>query len=129
RAGARALFNAAGDPEAPCRERYDSPTQTASRGRSMPRYLIERVWDSIDEEEMAAKGPLSKRILTEDEQFSPVTWEHSHVVMDEDGELKSYCVYSSPNRTLIREHAAQLGDHTISGIYEIGGDISPADFD
>jgi hypothetical protein len=94
----------------------------------MPRYLIERVWNSTDEEEMAAKGPLSKRILQEDEQFSRVSWEHSHVVMDEDGQLKSFCVYSSPSTELIREHAALLGDHTISGIYEIGGDISPDDF-
>jgi hypothetical protein len=57
----------------------------------MPRYLIERVW-SVDEEEMAVKGPLSKRILAENEQFSPITWEHSHVVMDEQGNLKSFCV-------------------------------------
>jgi hypothetical protein len=93
----------------------------------MPRYLIERVW-SIDEEETAAKGPLSKRILTQDERFSGVTWEHSHVVIDEQGQLKSFCVYSSPNTELIREHAGLVGDHTIGGIYEIGGDISPGDF-
>jgi hypothetical protein len=95
----------------------------------MPRYLIERVWNSIEEEEMAAKGPLSQRILTEDRQFSRVSWEHSHVVMDEEGQLKSFCVYSSPSTELIREHAELLGDHTIRGIYEIGGDISPDDFD
>jgi Protein of unknown function (DUF4242) len=94
----------------------------------MPRYLIERAWNEMQEEEMAAKGPLSKRILTEDEQFSRVTWEHSHIVMDEDGQLMSFCVYSSPNTELIRAHAAQLGDHMVKGIYEIGGDISPEDF-
>lgn len=95
----------------------------------MPRYLVERVWDSIDEEEMAAKGSQSKHILVENSQFATVTWEHSHVVMDEDGGLKSYCIYASPNRDLIREHASLLGDHSINSIYEIGGDISPADFD
>ena len=78
---------------------------------------------------MAAKGPLSKRILTEDRQFSRVVWEHSHIVMGEDGQLKSFCVYSSPNTELVREHAELLGDHTVRGIYEIGGDISPEDFD
>ena len=83
----------------------------------------------MQEEEIAAKGPLSKRILTEDEQFSGVAWEHSHMVMDADGQLKSFCVYSSPNTELIREHAKLLGDHTLGGIYEIGGDISPEDFD
>jgi hypothetical protein len=94
----------------------------------MPRYLIERAWDMEEEEEMAAKGPLSKRILTENQQFSPISWEHSHIVMGEDGQLKSFCIYSSPNTELIREHAALLGDHAINGIYEIGGDISPEDF-
>lgn len=94
----------------------------------MPRYLIERTWNLEEEEEMATKGPLSKRILEENEQFSPVSWEHSHIVMDADGELKSFCIYSSPNTELIREHAALLGDHLINGIYEIGGDVSPEDF-
>jgi hypothetical protein len=95
----------------------------------MTRYLIERVWEPMDEEEMSAKGPLSKEILEQNGQFSPVVWEHSHTVMDEDGQLKSFCVYSSPNTDLIREHAAMLGGHSIMQIYEIGGDISPADFD
>jgi hypothetical protein len=95
----------------------------------MPRYLIERVWDPMDEPERASTGPRSKRILSENEQFSPVVWEHSHVVMDDDGTLKTYCVYASPNTDLIREHAEMLGEHTIERIYEIGGDISPDDFD
>jgi hypothetical protein len=95
----------------------------------MTRYLIERVWDPMEEEEMSAKGPLSKKILADNEQFSPVVWEHSHTVMDEDGRLKTFCVYSSPNTDLIREHAGLLGDHSIRQIYVIGGDISPADFD
>jgi hypothetical protein len=94
---------------------------------AMTRWLIERVWDPIEEEEMSAKGPLSKKIL-EDDQFSSVVWEHSHTVMDEDGRLKTYCIYSSPDTDLIRQHARLLGDHSISHIYEIGGDISPADF-
>lgn len=95
----------------------------------MPRYMVERAWDPMEEEEIATKGALSKRILMEERQFSQVTWEHSHVVMDEDGQLKSFCVYSSPDTKLIREHAGMLGSHMVTGIYEIGGDISPDDFD
>jgi len=97
-------------------------------GEEMPRYLIERAWDEL-EDGGASKGRLSKRILSENPQFSPIVWEHSHVVIDEEGQLKSFCVYSSPSTELIREHAELLGDHTIGGIYEIGGDISPGDFD
>ena len=95
----------------------------------MPRYLIERIWDPLEEEEMATKGALSKRILAEGVQFSQVAWEHSHMVMGEDGQLKAFCIYSSPNTELIREHAGLLGGHKVMGIYEIGGDISPEDFD
>ncbi len=94
----------------------------------MPRYLIERNWDEL-EDGGAAKGRLSKRILAENPQFSPIVWEHSHVGIDEEGQLKSFCVYSSPSTELIREHAELVGDHTIGRIYEIGGDISPGDFD
>jgi hypothetical protein len=95
----------------------------------MTRYLIERVWNPLEEEEMAAKPPLSKRILEENEQFSNVVWEHSHTVMDEDGQMKSFCVYSSPSRDLLYEHATMLGGHNIAKVYEIGGDVSPDDFD
>jgi hypothetical protein len=95
----------------------------------MTRYLIERVWDPMEEEQLSAKGPLSKRILEEHQRFAPVVWEHSHTVMDEEGNVKSFCVYSAPDASLIREHAQMLGDHSIREIYEIGGDISPDDFD
>jgi hypothetical protein len=95
----------------------------------MTRYLVERVWDELEEEEMSAKGPLSKRILADNEQFSGVVWEHSHTVMDEEGQIKSYCVYASPDTDLIREHARMLGGHSVIHIYEIGGDVSPDDFD
>jgi hypothetical protein len=95
----------------------------------MPRYLIERLWDPMEEEERAATGPRSKRILAENDRFSEVVWEHSHVVMDEEGQLKSYCVYVAPNTELVREHADMLGQHSVQNIYEIGGDISPDDYD
>ena len=47
----------------------------------MTRYLIERVWDPLEEEEMSAKGPLSKRLLQENEQFSPIVWEQARSSM------------------------------------------------
>jgi len=85
--------------------------RNATKEEAMTRYLIERVWDPIEEDEMSSKGPLSKKILEENEQFSPVVWEHSHTVMDEEGQLKSYCVYSSPDADLIREHADMILQH------------------
>ena len=52
---------------------------------------------------MAVKGRLSKRILAENAQFSPITWEHSHVVMDEHGQPEVLL------RLLLAEHGAHTG--------------------
>src|ERR1700751_3217425 len=110
-----------GGREAPGRPHPDA---IATRDQA-PRGETSAKWPRIEEEELAGKGPLSKKILEENAQFSPVVWEHSHTVMDEEGRLKTYCVYASPNPELIREHAELLGDHSIHHIYEIGGDNSP----
>ena len=67
------------------------------------------------------------RGLTESE-FPDITWEHSHVVTDDAGTIKSFCIYDAPNPEMIREHSVLLGDHHIDHIYEIGGDITPGDF-
>ena len=55
-------------------------------------------------------------------------WEHSHVVLDNDGTPKSFCVYDAPSEEVVREHAERLGDHFVNAIYEIVGDVTPDDF-
>jgi hypothetical protein len=90
----------------------------------MPRYLIERVYGEAEQEAMQNIGQRSKEAA---EQLPDVTWEHSHVVSDESG-IKSYCVYESPNEDQLHEHARRVGGHLITRIYEIAGDVTPADF-
>jgi Protein of unknown function (DUF4242) len=93
----------------------------------MPRYLIARAFDPDLEDGMLDEiGRRSRRLATE--KFPGITWEHSHVVTDADGNALSFCVYDAPNETIVREHAALLGFHEVLNIYEIGGDISPQDF-
>jgi hypothetical protein len=92
----------------------------------MPRYLISRIFDELDEDEQNALGPRSRRII--DEDYPEITWEHSHVVTDHAGVLRTFCIYDAPNEAVIRAHSGELGRHQIEAIYEIGGDISPADF-
>ena len=41
---------------------------------------------------------------------------------------KSFCIYEAPNEEMVREHANRLGDHFVETIYEIAGDVTPADF-
>jgi hypothetical protein len=91
----------------------------------MPRYLIERTY-TVDMETLPAVATRSKAIGHH--RFPEIVWEHSHVVVDAHGTPKSYCVYSAPNEEMVREHGRLLGDHFIEEIYEIAGDVSPADF-
>jgi hypothetical protein len=92
----------------------------------MPRYLIERKFD-VGEEEMPKVGKRSRQIA--EEQFpGQIEWEHSHVIVDEHGRVTTLCVYSAPNEDLVRQHAQELGQHSVVAIREIAGDVTPADF-
>lgn len=92
----------------------------------MPRYVIERNFDPMDDELMEQIGRMSKEII--DSRYPDISWEHSHVVADAEGNIKTFCVYEAPNEDVIRKHSADLGHHVIGAIYEIGGDVSPRDF-
>jgi hypothetical protein len=91
----------------------------------MPRYVIERLYDSKVQEDIAKIGSRSKRVGME--HFPDITWEHSHVVSDESS-IKSFCVYEAPNPERLREHAERVGGHMITNLYEIAADVTPADF-
>jgi hypothetical protein len=91
----------------------------------MPRYMIVRSFD-VTEPEMQLVGRRSRE-LTEDE-FPEITWEHSHVIVDDEGKVRTYCVYDAPDVDAVREHASRLGKHQIDSLEEIAGDVTPADF-
>lgn len=92
----------------------------------MPKYLVERVWEPMDEEELAKMAILSKRII--DESFHDITWERSQVAIDREGIIRTLCVYVAPTEDRVQEHSAVLGCHRVDNIYEIAGAIDPADF-
>ena len=87
--------------------------------------MIVRSFD-VTEPEMVGVGRRSRE-LTEGE-FPEITWEHSHVVVDDAGKVRTFCVYAAPNEGMVREHASRLGRHTIDSLDEIAGDVTPADF-
>ena len=91
----------------------------------MPKFLVERVWDPMDEAELEKMAVLSRRII--DESFTDITWERSQVAVDEDGVIRTFCVYGAPGKARVREHSAVLGCHRIDNIYEIAGEIDPED--
>jgi hypothetical protein len=91
----------------------------------LSRYLIERSY-TVEESEVPVVATRSKRLVRD--HYPAIVWEHSHVVVDGDGTPRSFCVYTAPSEELVRDHAAQLGDHEVVAIYEIAGDVTPDDF-
>ena len=89
----------------------------------MPRYVIERFFDRITDDDMLAASVRSDRIAAE--RFPEIDWEHSHVVVDDDGAIKTFCVYEAPDEAMIREHADAFGAHSITNIYELVDDVTP----
>jgi hypothetical protein len=91
----------------------------------MPRYLVVRSFE-VGEQQMPVVGRRSRRVI--EEQMPEITWEHSHVLVDDDGGVQTYCVYTAPSEEAVREHSRLLGQHTIDMLREIAGDVTPADF-
>jgi hypothetical protein len=87
--------------------------------------MIVRAFD-VTEEAMPAVGRRSREVI--EERYPEIVWEHSHVVVDDEGNVRTYCVYEAPDIDAVRAHSADLGEHTIEDIYEIAGDVTPADF-
>ncbi len=80
----------------------------------------------MGEPEMPAVGRRSREIV--ETELPEITWEHSHVVVDEDGKVRTYCVYAAPSEEVVRQHSSRLGQHRVDSIDEIVGDVTPADF-
>jgi hypothetical protein len=91
----------------------------------MPRYLVIRTFD-VEESEMPEVGRRSR--VTIEDKYPEIVWEHSHVVVRDDGKVMTYCVYDAPSEEIVREHSVDLGRHTIDDVLEIAGDVTPADF-
>jgi Protein of unknown function (DUF4242) len=93
--------------------------------RRMPRFVIERNFGAITDDDMLAAAVRSDHVAME--RFPDIVWEHSHIVATEDGEIRTFCVYGAPSEEMIREHAAAFGSHTITRIYELVDDVTPAE--
>ena len=91
----------------------------------MPRYMIVRAFD-CGEGEMPEVGRRSREIL--ETEVAGVTWEHSHVVVDDTGLVRTFCIYAAPDEDSVRDHSTRLGRHKVESIDEIVGDVTPADF-
>jgi len=95
------------------------------RMAAMPRYLIVRSFE-VNEDAMPNVGRRSREVA--EQEFPEITWEHSHVVVDDSGLVRTFCVYEAPDVESLTLHATRLGKHEIDSLDEIAGDVTPADF-
>lgn len=91
----------------------------------MPRYVIERNFGAISDDDMLAASVRSDQVAAE--RFPEIVWEHSHVVANDDGEIVTYCIYAAPDEAMLREHAEAFGSHMITKLYEIVDDVTPSE--
>jgi hypothetical protein len=91
----------------------------------MTRYLVVRKFD-VGEQDMPEVGRRSREVI--ETGYPQIVWEHSHIVVADDGVVRTYCIYEAPDENAIRDHARDLGDHRIEEVHEIAGDVTPADF-
>jgi len=91
----------------------------------MGRYVIERNFGAISDDDMLSAAVRSDQMAME--RFPEIIWEHSHIVVGDDGEVLTFCVYEAPSEEMIREHAEAFGSHTITRIYELLDDVTPAE--
>jgi hypothetical protein len=91
----------------------------------VPRYLVVRKFD-VSEDEMPEVGRRSRATI--EASYPQIVWEHSHVVVDEDGTVWTYCVYEAATEQQVWDHSKDLGRHTVEAVKEIAGDVTPADF-
>jgi len=91
----------------------------------MSRYMVVRAFD-VTEGEMAPVGQRSRALI--EGEFPEIEWEHSHVVVGDDGFVRTYCVYAAPDEDAVRAHSSRLGKHVLESIEEIVGDVTPEDF-
>jgi hypothetical protein len=91
----------------------------------MPMYVIQRKFD-VGEAGRPAISSRSRRVIQD--RVPEVTWLHSHVTVDDDGKVRTFCIYDAPDEDAIRRHSEVLGYHIVEGIFEIAGDVTPEDF-
>ncbi len=62
----------------------------------MPRYVIERNFGAISDDDMLAASVRSDQVAME--RFPDIVWERSHVVANDEGEIVTYCIYGPRTR-------------------------------
>jgi hypothetical protein len=89
----------------------------------VPRYVIERIFYA-DRLPTPTDSQHAKKVMAE--RFPSMVWEHSHIVeADDDGNVRTFCIYGADSADEVRAHAAELAPHDVLNIYELAADVAP----
>lgn len=88
----------------------------------MPKYMIQRDFGKISDEQLKEAAIRSKRVRGE--SFPDITWHYSNVV-NTAGSLKTFCVYEATSVERVREHA-KAADLPADTVDEILAEVTPA---
>ena len=69
----------------------------------MPKYIVERLFE-VGEDQMPDVSRQSNRVLA---TMPEITWVHSHVVVDESGKVRTFCIYDAPSPEAVRRTASR----------------------
>jgi hypothetical protein len=89
----------------------------------MPRYLVERDFGHITEDEFHEAA--ARYELVGAEQFPDLEWQSTQVCSGEDGVTKAYCIYEAPSAQRLQEHTDRAGGGEITRILEVVGTLTP----
>ena len=89
----------------------------------MPRYVVERSFEPITDDEMQAV--VASAAAAERGHFPEIEWEHTHVCHGADGGIKAFCVYTAPSAQILYDHAQTIDAPSTHHVYELVGDIDP----
>ena len=89
----------------------------------MPRYVVERSFEPITDEQM--QEALAAAGVSNRERFPQIEWEHTHLCQDSGGAIKAFCVYTAPNAQVLYDHAETFEAPSSHHVYELVGDIDP----
>ena len=92
----------------------------------MPRYVIERNFGLIDDDEMQELAARSK--LVGIEQFPPdISGSTATSATAGTAGSRAMRLPRAPDPDRLRDHATRFGGHVVNAIYEIVGDVTPDD--
>ncbi len=89
----------------------------------MPRYLVERDFGHITEEEFDEAAARYEMIGAS--HFPDIAWQSTQVCCGDDGVTKAYCVYEAPSARRVQEHTDRAGGGEITRVLEIVGTLTP----